>query len=179
MEAMYRVYSWGFPKEELRIIPDHIKVTQVTGHDWPKDGPVLVHLTAYELFKEEVVNYPRPDGVLPDALLYLPHGSVKPEDAWVFCDEVIAEDEWIELEDLLSCPRIFHSGGLASDLELSFLRLLQASGASISDVTFSDLPSAIPFEDRVHLAVCPHCHLRFEDKVNSRIKYLQKWGILV
>jgi hypothetical protein len=157
---------WGFPEEALAGWPADLRPRPV--QVVPEEGPVLVHVQAVREFQRAA--QPRPDGRLPDAILYLPQGVSEPKEAWVYFDAVVKAGDWEALRRLAACPRQFTVAEWAQEVPAEqreeLLQELESMGAEehgswgaegASMFLSSPALAPIPLEVQKHLAECEPC----------------------
>lgn len=156
------VYLWGFRAEEVGSWPADLE--PVATMDWPSGAPVIVHADAAERFQAEAVQHLLPDGRLPDAILYLPHGTEAPTESWAYFDAAVAAGDWQALRALLACPRRFQLAQMADNLSVAFVWSL---GDHVEELRIEQLP--LPEDSRAHLAACHTCREAFSHSLEGRL----------
>ena len=145
-----RVYLWGFRDEDVQQWPEAFTsdVELVFTTDVPSSAPVVVHGVAAERFQAVAMQQASPDGRLPDAILYLPHGMEAPSGAWTYFDATVHEGDWDTLRALLACPQQFQMAEMADDLPVAVLKQLTQPVEALA-------PADLPLHTVSYTAVRP------------------------
>ena len=158
------IYLWGFAQEDVADWPKVFAPVRVT--ELPQDQPVLVHYQGLAAYQAQVLARPRPDGRLPDALLYLPKGVQPPPGFRSFFDATVQEGEWSELRKLFACPQQFRMQEMADELPAPFL-------AGLSGPVHHLAPAKLPLPPDVvaHLTTCMSCLQAFYQALTERLQW--------
>lgn len=161
------VYLWGFRDEDVQQWPEAFTsdVELVFTTDVPLGAPVVVHGAAAERFQTVAMPQASPDGRLPDAILYLPHGMEAPSGAWTYFDATVHEGDWDTLRALLACPQQFQMAEMADELPVAFLKQLTQPVEALAP---ADLP--LPEEVQHHLRACRTCWGALSTSLAARLR---------
>lgn len=165
--AQQTIYLWGFRNDDIQQWPEAFTsdVELVFTTDVPSGAPVVVHGTAAERFQTVAMRQALPDGRLPDAILYLPHGMEAPAGAWAYFDATVHAGDWDTLRALLACPQQFQMAEMADELPVTFLQRLTQPVAALAP---TDLP--LPEEVQNHLKACRTCWSALTTSLAARLR---------
>lgn len=157
------VLVYGFEEEERNRWPVDLHAMPLPQLDRLPETPVVIHLRAFEAFREEALRLGARFGRMPWAILYLPPGGEIPQEAWSYVDAVVKAEDWETLRRLLRCPRRFESAEWAEEIPGDRLFAL-SDPPTVEEI--KGLP--LPVEIREHLSHCMACQESFAEALRAR-----------